>query len=712
MITYRPRLRRVAAALAFSSVVLVSVALVPSGAQAAPGMPDLLAQRGFGDSQNSYAWSMAWFKGKLYVGTGRSVMCVEHATNQFYFRLDTIYRPNPAPGVHCPPNQWDLDLRAEIWQYTPRTGRWLRVYRSPAVVPNPRARGKPLARDIAFRGMKVVRDRRDRRDPRGREALFISGVTSNEYVPENARRYPPRLLRTYDGKRFHDISRPLVVRRAGDYADRRAIGYRGLEFVRNRLFVVASTGLAGDGAIFRVRRPFARKAQFSQVTPPDMHVFEIQRFNRRLYIGTGSFETGYGVYKTRPTGSRYRFQPVVTNGAGLGQDMVSVVSMYPFRGHLYVGGVSWYSGLSEKFPETELIRIGRGDRWDVVTGAPRTGPDGQQRFPISGLPGGFGNMFNAHLWRMVEQDGALYVGTLDWTWALQDNEDWAGEWKPLVDLWIAIEGGYDLWASCDGVDWFAVTRNAFIGDPYDFGVRSLTAGRRGFYIGSANHAFGTRIWHDVRSPCAASAPSRGHSAQAPRHLLTDVQREGTVISWEPSANAVRYRIERAEYVEAPLTLRPPEIAADEFLGDIAVPQPAPPGTPDGIPVQAQLRKPFTTLGTTSRPYFVDRTRHPGTRYAYQVVAEAAEVGTSMPSNPQIVPDPRPPATFGQLREAMQEPGAVSAIARAHRRGVRDSLAGLVRLARSAKDDRVRQLALRLERRLRYQDLAGGPVQGG
>jgi hypothetical protein len=670
-------------------------------------MPDMLTEHGFGDPRNSYAWSMAWFKGKLYVGTGRSVMCVEHATNQFYFRFETIYRPNPAPGVHCPPNQYDLDLRAEIWQYTPRTDRWRRVYRSPADVPNPRARGKLLARDIAFRGMKVMRDRR------GREALFISGVTSNEYVPENARHHPPRLLRTYDGKRFHNISRPLVVRRSGDFADRRAIGYRGLEVVGDRLFVVASTGLAGDGAVFRVRKPFARKARFSQVTPRDMHVFEIQKFDRHLYLGTGSFKTGYGVYRARTARGQYRFESVVTGGAGLGGEMVSVVSMYPFGGRLYVGAVSWYSGLSQKLPQSELIRIGRGDQWEVVTGAPRPGPDGQLKTPISGLWAGFGNPFNAHLWRMVAQDGVLYVGTLDWSWYLQDNEDWAGNWKPLIDLVLSGEMGYDVWASCDGVDWSAVTRNAFIGDPYEFGVRSLVAGRRGFFIGSANHAQGTRIWHHGSTPCdAPPAASVARATGSPRHLLTDVQRDGTVVSWEPSADAARYRIERAEYVEAPLSVRYPEAGASGFPPEAAAPQPTTPGAPGTVDVEARLRKPFRTLATTSRTYFVDRTRDPDVQYAYQVVAETPAGGDSTPSNVQVVPDPRPPATLAQLEDAARQSGAIAAIARARGRGARLPLAQLLWLARNARDDRIRQLALRLERRLRYQDLAGGSVKGG
>ena len=38
-----------------------------------------VAVNGLGDAQNSIAWSAAWWNGKLYVGTGRSVACVQSA---------------------------------------------------------------------------------------------------------------------------------------------------------------------------------------------------------------------------------------------------------------------------------------------------------------------------------------------------------------------------------------------------------------------------------------------------------------------------------------------------------------------------------------------------------------------------------------------------------------------------------------------------------
>ena len=38
-----------------------------------------VAPQGFGDRQNSWAWSMTWFNNKLYVGTNRAMDCVNKA---------------------------------------------------------------------------------------------------------------------------------------------------------------------------------------------------------------------------------------------------------------------------------------------------------------------------------------------------------------------------------------------------------------------------------------------------------------------------------------------------------------------------------------------------------------------------------------------------------------------------------------------------------
>src|SRR5262245_44969588 len=80
-----------------------------------------------GSYLNSYAWSMAWFNGSLFVGTGR------FETDGSLQSLST--------------------LRAEIWRYTPggiagASGTWQRVYQSPTTL-------FIIPRDIGYRWMTV-----------------------------------------------------------------------------------------------------------------------------------------------------------------------------------------------------------------------------------------------------------------------------------------------------------------------------------------------------------------------------------------------------------------------------------------------------------------------------------------------------------------------------------------------------------------------------
>jgi hypothetical protein len=77
----------------------------------------------------------------------------------------------------------------------------------------------------------------------------------------------------------------------------------------------------------------------------------------------------------------------------------------------------------------------------------------------------------------------------------------------------------------------------------------------------------------------------------------------------------------------------------------------------------------------------------------------------------MVPDPRPPATVAQLQSVAPGLAPSASIARASRdpQKLMSRIAGLVR---SAGDDSVRELAYRLERRLRYENVAASPVKRG
>jgi hypothetical protein len=697
-------LAAVTVAVAPRAAEAATVSSLPARALAsAPPAVQLIAQNGFGDDRNVYSWSMARFRGKIYVGTGRMVACVEGFTADFYLRVSGKYVQEPYPGAYCPPDAYDMDLRAEIWEYTPRTGRWRRAYRSSADVPNPRERGKFVARDIAFRGMTVYRD------AGGHERLYIGGVTADEYIPELKLAHPPRMLSTADGRHFSATpARKLIVRMP--YGIFRPIGFRSMRVWQGRMFVTLTPGLTGDGAIFEVTRPWSpRHASYRQISPRTMAVFETQVFNGHLYAGTGDSNRGYGVYETTRQRSGYRFQPVVTAGAGRGSDVTSVVSMGVFKGRLYVGSSGWWG---QQLPVSELIRIDRAGAWQVVAGKPRIA-DGEVRVPVSGLGDGFNNMFSAHFWRMGTYRGALVVGTNDWAFLVRTAyPDLEPSEISLVESVIKPEAGFDLWSSCDGHDWAPITRDAFGGNPFDFGARNLVTAGSQLFIGSANHSQGTKVWKYGGRSCVV--PGRARPA-APRRLLTDVQRGGTVVSWRRSVTrppGTRYRVLRAGYQTLRLGLGAPPAQADGFRLEGQLPLVSAPATGAARPVEVPVMARFTSIGTTSRPFFVDRTARRGARYGYRVLAETPSGARSVPSNLQVVPDPRPVPTVGEVvrRAGGLDPRALAtmAIAARSRRARRETLHALAAIARRTGGDAdLEDVIERVGRRIRYAGVAAG-----
>jgi len=469
------------------AVALGVAAAVPGARAQTPPVAGRIAQDGFGDARNSYAWSMAWFKGRLYVGTARSALCVEGATIDYFVPGAGAYRPNPMRGVRCPPSINDADLRAEIWRYDPATGRWARVFRSPRVR-NPRAKGRRIARDIGYRGMVVMDG-----------ALYVGAMTPNEFIPELGRRQPPRILRSTNGRRFRALKGPRIIHTP--IGARRPVGIRSMTVLDGRMYVTAAGGLTGDGAVVEVRRPSARKPRYRQVSPSRLSVFELEVFDGALYAGTGDADAGYGVWRAADRPRDWR--PVLTGGAGRGDVITSVVSMASYRGHLYVGASGWGVGL---VPASELVRIAPDGTWDVVAGTARTGPDGVERQPLSGLPDGFGNPFNSHFWRMQVYDGALLLGTNDWSSTLSGSAQ--------LEALLAPGYGFDLFSTCDGTSWSTVTSNGF-GHPEDFGLRTFAASPDGLFIGSTDHVKGAAVYR-LRGPlCGApAAPAPPASAAA------------------------------------------------------------------------------------------------------------------------------------------------------------------------------------------------------
>jgi hypothetical protein len=408
---------------------------------------------------------MAWFKGKLYVGTNR--FSAEQAIDAQFPLLGQL------EGFH---NQGN-DGAAEIWCYTPQTNTWERVYKSPTDIPIPNQPGKFAARDNGFRSMAVFTE------ADGTQALYVGGVVYPGAAP--GVNVQARILRTTDGINFNAIPEDPGTF-LGDFkilGDLKVESYRAMTVYQGHLYVTAGS-IIGEGVILEAANPAGGDNSFRQVSPPGLTAFEMQVFNGFLYVGAvePSLVAGYTVFKTdaSPTNTPYyNFIPVVTDGGYygsiLGASQLSVLSMAVFDGGLYVGST------------TDLIRIEPNDTWELIVGNPRRSPGGV-RHPISGLPSGFGNPFVVHLWRMAVYHNTLYVGTWDTSTYFRP--------LPLIGPIASKQAGFDLWSSEDGVHWTEITANGF-GDPYNYAVRSLVATPVGLFLGTVNPWEGTQVWLGV-----------------------------------------------------------------------------------------------------------------------------------------------------------------------------------------------------------------------
>ncbi len=469
-------------ALVLAVLIGVSALMAMSNpAQADPPLTaedfSLAASQGFGDRQNSWAWSMQWWNGHLYVGTNRAWHCAETAAFANAFPNLFTYPPDD-PDVECTPTPEDLPLQAEIWRWTPETDTWERVYQSPADVPLPGHPGKFVARDIGYRGMTVFRE------ADGTEALYVTGVSVKFIGFEDLDGPPARILRSTDGVHFEPIPQDPGIA----FGDLSFSSFRNPTSFNGRFYVVGG-GVGGSGMLLESAHPEQGNDSFRVVTPLGIKVSALHPFNGYLYLGLQDFENGYSVVKTDASGPLpYRFIPVVEKGGYLvnGRNP-EVLSMAVFDNRLYVGGNGIATASIGAGAAAELIRINPDDSWDVVAGYPRMTSAGY-KFPISGLMAGFGNVFNGHMWRMAVHEGVLYVGTFDTSTTFRNDP----ELGPFARRFM----GFDLYASSDGIHFSPITTDGF-GDPFNFGARTLASTPYGLFLGTANYYYGLQIWLGV-----------------------------------------------------------------------------------------------------------------------------------------------------------------------------------------------------------------------
>lgn len=445
-----------------------------------------------GTTQNSYAWSMEWFKGALLVGTLR-----QNST------------------------------RAQIWRYTPAgtggiTGTWKMVYQSSRLEPA----------DSGYRWMTVC-------DVGGAQRLFVATWGSQR----------GRILYSDDGITFRQAStsglagdigyRPLVCFRdpgGKTLLITSPVGVRGDSETSNNPIVLAT-----DDPIRGTWRPYS-PLRFGD--PDNDSIFSMGALDTNgdgygdtaLYAGTFNYVGGSEIWKTSgcsPFPCVPAWKKIVDKGAGrpFGSDgfvqNAGVSDIVQHHGAVYA---SFSDSAGEKI-SAELIRINPDDSFELVIGQPRFNVDSNPVFdnlfcsltdldgggtandcpPLSGRGAGFGKNDGTYndgtqyyFWQMLsydpllypQGDDRLYVGTLEGT---------GDRGTP----------GFDLLATSDnGLSWVQVTTDG-IGDPSQSGARTIVGSPLGIFIGGANWASKTKsatntdgcdVWLGTCDPALAGPP--------------------------------------------------------------------------------------------------------------------------------------------------------------------------------------------------------------
>ncbi|QIB35168.1 hypothetical protein [Ancylobacter pratisalsi] len=449
-----------------------------------------IGKAGLGDGHNNYAHSMAWFNGKLYLGTTRSNLCM--------LRMQSSYSDMPFTTwpVECPETMdelYKLDRRAQIWCYDPSTLSWEMVFRAPMV---DGIGGGKVPREIGYRSMQIFQGAGD-----PAPALYVSA-----WAPGRA---PGGLImRTYDGRTFEQISRYGILENAPISTTRCLTAFKG------RMFFSPTAKRGTDGAqqnttglpvVFESADPASNEwleaSEFGFGDVGNLGIFTLCAEGDRLYAGTFNLD-GLQVWASDCEGKPpYRWTKLIDKGAYRGPLNQAVASMTGFKGSVYVGsGIQGggYDRVNGVGPAgSELIRINPDDSWDLIVGEPRDTPDGR-REPLSVMRSGFGNLFNGYFWTLGVHKDWLYLGTYDWTVTLRwtENDAAPARVQRLFQLMtreqlIDHEGGADLWRTSDGDNWLPVTRKGFE-NPYNFGIRNLVSSDVGLFVGIAN-VFGPRV---------------------------------------------------------------------------------------------------------------------------------------------------------------------------------------------------------------------------
>ena len=454
-----------------------------------------VAENGFGDGSNSYAYSSCWYDDHLYIGSNRDILPLLILRLPF----DIPFRVQP---VRVPKDYTGLDLRGQIWRYNPRTRVWQRVYQAPMV---PGYQGRMVPEAFGFRAMCVFQGTSDERP----------AIYTLPFVGRNA--LDAVALRSIDGLSFHRIPPPCVPGLEEIYGS-----FRSMTAFKGRLFASPSSskprpeasGHTSDGREIHVTLANTSRASAVLCTSDpasgnwelsslplfgdrtNTSIFDMVACGDYLYSGAFNLRHGFQIYRTTAEGPPpHHWEKVLDLGADRGALNQSAISMTGFRGALYVGTCIQNSGFDPVYQvgpaAGEVLRIYPDKTWDLLVGEPRMTRQGL-KIPSSGMRAGFDNPLAGYIWRMTVHDDTLYVGTCDNSAFVpfSKGDRWPQHARflldsPFMERYMSLVGGCELWRTTDGNAWAPITRNGF-GNPYNLGIRTLISTPVGLFVGTAN----------------------------------------------------------------------------------------------------------------------------------------------------------------------------------------------------------------------------------
>jgi len=422
---------------------------------------------------NDYPWAMEYFvpdgadEGYLYVGTVNNVI-----NGVMYWIGVTDVPPEPKPP--------------EIRRYRPDLG----------------VRGNE-------RAWETVLDMRDQTVGAGGLRYMKSyraQYDSVNYLYAATVSYPPAVWRTATG----DPGDWDVIWTASAGAS-----IRWMEIHNGLLYVATTFDLGVIDAPFQIWATdgdsFWSVVENGLGSPDNDSVYCLASYNGWLYAGTENPTTGYEVWKLEGPGEDGATPvQVVANGGPTPRNEIAG-TMFVFRDKLYVGSMvpfGYNPWTGNVFKGCDVIRIDENDNWETIVGSNS----------VSGYDSGFGQFSNGYLWMMEEHDGWLYAGTFDNAVVIamlveQNPEILVDMIKYLVTgespfdgllpkqpSWadLLFDAGADLYKTRDGDTWEPVFTDG-LGDPNNYGVRTMKSVGDCLYLGMSNPFDGLEVWRACSS---------------------------------------------------------------------------------------------------------------------------------------------------------------------------------------------------------------------